>query len=44
MRLHRESLLVLDLTALGARLNHESLPLQVEVLDASPLLPRPGRV
>ena len=44
MRLHRESLLVLDLAALGARLNRESLPLQVEVLDPSPPSPRPGRV
>ena len=44
MRLHCESLLVLDLTALGARLNRESLPLLVEVLDVSPLAPHPGRV
>ena len=44
MRLHREPLLVPDLTALGVRLNHESLPLQVEVLSLSPLSPRLGRV
>ena len=44
MRLHRESLLVLDLASLGARLHRESLPLQVEVLDPSPTSPHLGRV
>ena len=43
MRLHRESLLVLDLTVLGARLNRESLPLQVEVLSPSPPIASSGK-
>ena len=42
--IHRETLLLPNLTALGARLPCESLPLQVEVLDLSPSSPHPGRV